>query len=177
MNSLRMEQQSFQKLVEPFIWNYIIENKLDDDDDNEDDDDDNNNNNNDLTMRSRGGELRSAIPVTTSNNLTPPPPVVAFTLLPMSCKKRILNDIDPSVTLPDDYDVERLYPYLSCSLRGQEDGFDITNPSVVKFMQALLTELTVFVSSAYELNVKDIAKHGHVICYIRVPITSSDQSF
>jgi hypothetical protein len=115
--------------------------------------------------------------VTTSNNLTPPPPVVAITPLPMGCKKRILNDIDLSVTLPDDYDVERLYPYLSRTLGGREDGFDITNPSVVKSMQALLTELTNFFSSDYELKVKDIAKHGHVICYVRVPITSSDQSF
>ncbi len=113
-----MEQQSFQKLVEPFIWNYIVENKLDDDNDNDDNDDDNNNDNNNLTMRLRGGELRSAIPVTTSNNLTPPPPVVAITPLPMGCKKRILNDIDLSVTLPDDYDVERLYPYLSRALGG-----------------------------------------------------------
>ncbi len=55
MNSLRMGQQSFQKLVEPFIWNYIVENKLDEDDDNEDDDDNNNNENNNLTMRSQGG--------------------------------------------------------------------------------------------------------------------------
>ncbi len=115
--------------------------------------------------------------MTTSNNLTPPPPVVAITLLPMGCEKRILNDIDPSVTLPDDYDVERLYPYPSRALGGQEDGFDITNPSVVKSMQALLTELTIFVSSAYELKVNDIAKHGHVIRYVRVPIISSDQSF
>jgi len=73
--------------------------------------------------------------------------------------------------------VERLYPYLSRALGGQEDGFDITNPSVIKSMQALLTELTNFFSSAYELKVKDIAKHGHVIRYVRVPITSSDQSF
>ncbi len=88
--------------------------------------------------------MRSAIPVTTSNNLTSPPPVVAITLLPMGRKKRKLNDIDPSVTLLDDYNVERLYPYLSCALGGQEDGFDITNPSVIKSMQALLTELTFF---------------------------------
>ena len=145
MNSLRMEQQSFQKLVEPFIWNYILENKLDDDDNNNNDDngdDDNNNNDNDnLTTRLRGGKLRSAIPVTTSNNLTPSPSIAAITPLLMGRKKHKLNDIDPSVTLPDDYDVERLYPYLSCALRGQEDGFDITNPSVVKSMQALLTEL------------------------------------
>ncbi len=105
------------------------ENKLGDDNDNDD---------NDSTTRSRGGggELRSAIPVTTSNNVTPPPPVVAITPLPMGHKKRKLNDIDPSVTLLDDYDVERLYPYLSRALGGQEDGFDITNPSVIKSMQA-----------------------------------------
>ncbi len=101
-NSLRMEQQSFQKLVKPFIWNYIVENKLDDDDYNDNNDDDNNDDNNNSTMRLRGGELRSAIPVTTCNNLTPLSPVVAITLLPMGCKKRILNDIDLSVTLPDD---------------------------------------------------------------------------
>jgi hypothetical protein len=121
-----------------------------------------------------GGELRSAIPVTTSNNLTPPPPVVTITPLPMGHKKRKLYDIDPSVTLPDDYNVERLYPYLSCALGGQEDRFDITNPSDVKSMQALLTELTTFFSSDYELKVKDVGKHGHVICYVKVPITSSD---
>jgi hypothetical protein len=109
MNSLRMEQQSFQKLVELIIWNHIVENKLDGD--NNDDDDDN------LTARLRGGELRNAIPVPTSNNLTPPPPVVAITLLPMGCKKGKLNDIDPSVTLHDD-DVERLYPHLSRALGG-----------------------------------------------------------
>jgi hypothetical protein len=64
--------------------------------------------------------------------------------------------------------------HLSCTLGGQEDGFDITNPSVVKSMQALLTELTKFFSSDYELKVKDITQHGQVICYVRVPITSSD---
>jgi hypothetical protein len=79
--------------------------------------------------------------------------------------------------LLDDYDVERLYPYLSRALGGQEDGFDITNPSVIKSMQALLTEFTKFFSSDYELKVKDIAKHGHIIRYIRVRITLSNQSF
>jgi hypothetical protein len=112
MNSLQMEQQSFQELVEPFIWNYIVENKLDEDDDDDD------NNDNDLMARLRGGELRSAIPVPTSNNLTPSQPVVTITPLPMGRKKCKLNDIDPSVTLPDDDNVERLYPHLSCTLGG-----------------------------------------------------------
>jgi hypothetical protein len=179
MNSLQMEQQSFQKLVKPFIWNYIIENKLDDneDDGNSNDNNDDNNKDDDSTTRPRGGELRSAIPVPTSNNLTPPPPVVAITPLLKGHKKCKLNDIDPSVTFPDDDNVERLYPHLSHALGGQEDGFDITNPSVAKSMQALLTELTNLFSSDYELKVKDKAKHGHLICYIRVPITSSNQSF
>ena len=103
--------------------------------------------------------------------------MVAITPLPMGHKKGKLNDIDPSVTLLDDFNVERLYPYLSCALGGQEDGFDITNPSVVESMQALLTEFTNFFSSDYELKVKSIAKHGHVIHYVRVLITSSNQSF
>ncbi len=129
------------------------------DEDNNDNDDDNNNDDNNEDN---------------SNNSTT---VVAITLLPMGRKKRKLNDIDPSVALPDDNDVERLYPYLSRALGGQEDGFDITSPSVVKSMQALLTELTNFFTSDYELKGKDIAKHGHVIHYVRVPITSSNQSF
>jgi hypothetical protein len=61
MNSLRMEQQSFRKLVEPFIWNYMVKNKLDDDDDNnvdddnnDDDNDNDDNDNNDLKSRPRG---------------------------------------------------------------------------------------------------------------------------
>ncbi len=58
INSLRMEQQSFQKLVKPFRWNYIVENILDDDDDDDDDNDDNDNYNNkgeDSTTRLMGG--------------------------------------------------------------------------------------------------------------------------
>ncbi len=112
INSLWMEQQLLQKLVELFKWNYIDENKLgDDDDDNDDNDNDNDNddnnnddnnnddnddnkdndNNNNLTTRLRGDELRSAIPVPTSNNLTPPPPVVAITLLPMAVSWALLQ--------------------------------------------------------------------------------------
>jgi hypothetical protein len=91
-----------------------------------------------------GGELRSAIPLPTSNHLAPSPSVMAITLLPMGRKRRKLNDIDPSVTMPDDEDVETLHPHLSRALGWQEDEFDISNPSVVKSMQALLTELTIF---------------------------------
>jgi hypothetical protein len=88
---------------------------------------------------------------------------VAVTPLPTGCKKCKLKEIDPSVTLPDDDDVERLYPHLSRTLSEQEDGFDISNPSFIKSMQTLITELTNFFSTDYELKVKDMAKQGHVI--------------
>ncbi len=111
-------------MVEPFIWNYFIENTLDSNNEDkaeeEDDDDDN------VTTRSRGRELRNAIPLPTSNHPTPPPSGVAVTPLPMGRKKCKLNDID----LSDD-DVERLYPHLSRALGEREDAFDISNPSVI----------------------------------------------
>ncbi len=40
-----------------------------------------------------------------------------------------------------------------------------------------MTELTNFFSTDYELKVKDMAKQGHVIHYVRVPTNSSDCSF
>jgi hypothetical protein len=75
----------------------------------------------------------------------------------------------------DDNDVETLYPHLSCALRGENNGFDLTNPSVLKSMQALVTELAHIFSTEYELKVKDIAKVGHEISYVRIPRTSSDR--
>ena len=67
--------------------------------------------------------------------------VAAITPIPMGHKKHILNEIDLLAVFLDDNNVEWLYPQLSCALGGGEhDGFDITNPSIIKSMQALLTE-------------------------------------
>jgi hypothetical protein len=33
LNGLRIKQQSFRKLMEPFVWNYILEKDLDEEDD------------------------------------------------------------------------------------------------------------------------------------------------
>ena len=48
LNSIGIKTQSFQRIVEPFIWNYLVENNEDGDDDNDDndisDDDDKKNN-------------------------------------------------------------------------------------------------------------------------------------
>jgi hypothetical protein len=71
MNLLWLEQQSFRNLVEPFIWNYIIEYTLDGD--NEDKDKEEDDDEDDAATRSRGRELRNVIPLPTSNHPTPPP--------------------------------------------------------------------------------------------------------
>ena len=33
LNGLRIKQQSFRKLMEPFVWNYILEKDFDEEDD------------------------------------------------------------------------------------------------------------------------------------------------
>ncbi len=33
LNGLRIKQQSFRNLMEPFVWNYILEKDLDEEDD------------------------------------------------------------------------------------------------------------------------------------------------
>jgi hypothetical protein len=48
-------------------------------------------------------------------------------------------------------------------LGGSADGLDITNSSVAKSMQALLTELTNVLSSDEELKVKNIKEKS---CYL-----------
>jgi hypothetical protein len=46
------------------------------------------------------------------------------------------------------------YPLLSCAL-GQEDGFNPSDPTIQKDMQALLADLIYLLSTDYELNVID----------------------
>ncbi len=58
MKSLRLEQRSFWNLVEPFIWNYIIDNKLDGDDkDKDEEEEDSVDNDDNATTRLRVGGL------------------------------------------------------------------------------------------------------------------------
>ncbi len=65
----------------------------------------------------------------TENYQSPPPPLstamsvaAAITLIPMGHKKCKLNEIDPSVTLLDDDNVETLYLHLSCALGVEKMG-------------------------------------------------------
>jgi hypothetical protein len=112
LNGLRIKQQSFRKLIEPFVWNYIIEKDLDEEDDSSINEDD--------SVQS----LRKSP--------TSPPLLTAVSAAAITpVRASSLNDNDMS----------KLYPNLSHTI-GDDDGFfDPTNPLVDKSMRGLLKEL------------------------------------
>ena len=105
LNGLRIKQQSFRKLMEPFVWNYILEKDLDEEDD------------------SSIGEDDSVQSLRKSP--TSPPPLTAVSAAAITpVRASSLNDNDMS----------KLYPNLSHAL-GDDDGFfDPTDPLVDKSM-------------------------------------------
>jgi hypothetical protein len=128
LNGLRINQQSFRKLMEPFVWNYILEKDLDEDDDSSIDEDD---------------SIQSLCKSPTS-----PPPLTAVSAAAITpARASSLNDNDMS----------KLYPNLSHAL-GDDDGFfDPTDPLVDKSMRGLLKELNHLLSTKYELNLRGIS--------------------
>jgi hypothetical protein len=159
-NGLGIKTQSFQRMAEQFVWNYIIENDTDDKD----------------TLlssllsspssfSSSSPSLWSLLPSSTTSItlLSLPPPAPAN-------KKRKLNKgaSNDYVSSNDDY------PQLSCAL-GKEDGFNPADPTIQKIMRALLAESIGLLSKDYELNLIDSANNS--VSYVRVPKTSSNQSF
>ena len=129
LNGLRIKQQSFRKLMEPFVWNYILEKDLDEEDD---------------SSINKDDSVQSL-----HKSPTSPPPLTAVSAAAITpVRASSLNDNDMS----------KLYPNLSHAL-GDDDGFfDPTDPLVDKSMQGLLKELNhlLLLSTKYELNLRDI---------------------
>jgi hypothetical protein len=104
LNGLRIKQQSFRKLIEPFVWNYILEKDLDEEDDSSIDEDD---------------SIQSLHKSPTSSP-SPMTAVSAAAITPVRASSLSNNDMS------------KLYPNLSHSL-GDDDGFfDPTEPLVDK---------------------------------------------
>jgi hypothetical protein len=112
LNGLRIKQQSFRKLIEPFVWNYIIEKDLNEEDDSSINEDD---------------SVQSLRKSPTSPPLSTAVSAAAITLVRASS----LNDNDMS----------NLYNNLSHTLGDNDGFFDPTNPLVDKSMRGLLKEL------------------------------------
>jgi hypothetical protein len=106
LNGLRIKQQSFRKLMEPFVWNYILEKDLDEEDNSSIGKDD--------SVQSLCKSPTSPLPLT-AVSAAAITPVRAFSL--------------------NDNDMSKLYPNLSHTLGGDDDGFfDPTSPLVDKSM-------------------------------------------
>ena len=108
LGGLHLQQTIFRRLIEPILWNYILDNASEEgnddrvkddnkDDDNEDDDDDDEN--------GTSSQYKS-------KNKKP--------------KYNAPGHDDDSM---DNFDMAKSYPHLARALGG-EDGFDPTNPSV-----------------------------------------------
>jgi hypothetical protein len=161
LNGIGIKSQSFRRLAEPYIWNFIIENN-DKDDIVENDKEDGDGVAAVAAAAAAAASTTTAAASTTTALLHPPVP---------ANKKRKLENGVSNEYVSSNYSS---YPNLSSAL-GQEDGFDPTDSSVRKKMRALLAELIDLLSDDYELNIIDSANNS--VSYVRVPKTSSDRSF
>ena len=156
LNRIGIKTQSFRRIVEPCIWNFLVKNNEDGDNDNDDDDssddDDKKNNNIDSDVACLSSKKRKYCPAVVSSATD------------KSCCGNVSMD--------------KQYPYLSRALGG-EVGFDPTNPSVKRSMCGLMKELNELLSTEYQLDVNGISnnKISYGISYGRVPWTQSDCSF
>ena len=116
---------------------------------------------------------KDSIGVLAGPQLTPPGATVISPMMArkISNKKQKLNKVMSIGSVPLN---DNGYPLLSHAL-GQEDGFNPSDPTIQKDMQALLAELIDSLSMDYELNAFDSA--NNTLSFVPVPKTSSDQSF
>jgi hypothetical protein len=119
LNGLWIKQQSFRQLMEPLVWNYILEKDLEEEEDSSIDKDD-------------------SVPSLERKSPSSPPPLIAVSAVAITpVRASSLNNNDMS----------KIYPNLSHAL-GDDDGFfDPTNPAVDKSMQGLLKELNHLLST------------------------------
>jgi hypothetical protein len=150
--------------VEPFIWNYLVENDMESKDS--------------IGVPENNEEDKDTIGILAGPQLTPPgaTPVIS----PMNKKRKlnevmsigsVLNEETSTGSVPSN-DID--YPLLSRAL-GREDGFNPSDPTIQKYMRALLAELIDLLSTNYELNAIDSSNNRS--SFVRVPKTSNDRSF
>jgi hypothetical protein len=115
-----MKRQSFRRLVDPFIWNFIIENN-DKDDIVENDKEDRDG----VAAALAAASTTMASASTTTALLYPP--------VPAKKKRKLENGVSYEYVSSN---YSSSYPNLSSAL-GQEDGFDPMDSTVRKKMRAL----------------------------------------
>jgi hypothetical protein len=158
LNGIGIKTQSFGRIADPFIWNFILEKSMDEEDKAP------------LSLSTSLSSVSSTSPssstatttITSSSSSSPPAP---------ANKKRKLNEGASNVDMSSNDD----NPHLLRALGKEEDGFNSADPTIQKIMRGLLKELIDLLSKDYELNFIDSANNS--VSYICVPKTSSDRSF
>lgn len=154
LNGLWTSQQSFRKSVEPFIWNFIIDNDCEEEREEDQRHQSNHPAGNDELVLHVEEEAEP-------KSITPTP----------GKKKRKVND-STAVNVPT-YDniVSEKYPHLS-QVFGGWCGFDPSYPKTKKKMRSMLNELVDLLSSKYELTAK--SPNNKQLTYVRVPTAVTD---
>jgi len=120
-------------------------------------------------------EDKDTIGILAGQHLTPPraTPVIS----PMNKKRKLnkvtsIGSVSNKVTSTGSMPLNDIdYPLMSCAL-GQKDGFNPSDPTIQKYMQALLAELIDLLSMDYELIVIDSS--NNTLSFVRAPKTSSN---
>jgi hypothetical protein len=139
LNGIGIKTKSFQRIVEPFIWNYLVENDMEGKDS--------------IGVPENNAEDKNSNGILAGPQLTPPGATVISPMMVSESmnKKRKFNEVASIGSVPL---IDNNYPLLSLAL-GQEDGFNPSDPTIQKDMRALLAELIDLLSTDYELNVID----------------------
>ena len=156
LNGIGIKTQSFQRIMEPFIWNFLVENDMEGKDS--------------IGVPEYNAEDKDSIGILAGPQLTPPGATVISPMMISKSrnKKRKLNEVTSIGSVPL---IDNNYPLLSLAL-GQEDEFNPSDPTIQKDMRALLAELIDLLSTDYELNVIDL--RNNTLSFVRVPKTSSN---
>ena len=162
LNGIGIKTQSFRRIVEPFIWNYLVESDME--------------GNDSIGVPENNAEDKDSIGILAGPQLTPPGATVMATITSSSSssppvpanKKRKLNEVTSNVDVSSNDD----YSHLLRALGKEEDGFNPADHTIQKIMRGLLAELIDLLSKDYELDIIDSANNS--VSYIRMPKTSSD---
>jgi hypothetical protein len=150
MNGIKIKQQSFRKCMDPFVWNYVVDNGLEQGNEMED---------------SSSEDDESVVVVSSPSKVSPPSSSVAgASITPVKSATPVDNNISTT------------YPHLSQALGDDNGYFDPVDPSVQTSLQGLMQEINHLLSSKYELNVRALSSNKP-ISYVRVPRTKSDNAF
>ena len=114
LNGIGIKTKSFQRIVEPFIWNYLVENDMEGKES--------------IGVPENNAEDKDSIGIFAGPQLTPPGATVISQMMVSEStnKKQKFNKVTSIGSVPS---IDNDYPLLSRAL-GHEDGFNPSDPTI-----------------------------------------------